>query len=122
MRNFLNGATTVAIFGLFMGNMPAFAQATPVVEQCPVATWTIGYNLWELIPLAESQYKLAIVDVGPTNVRAGVGFDAAILFTAVAGTQVTVLGEAWDTACNQWMYVRLGDGLYWMYGGQVRFL
>ncbi|MBE7383205.1 MAG: hypothetical protein F6J95_017540 [Leptolyngbya sp. SIO1E4] len=119
MKFFLSGAILFAGLSLAIEDANA---ATPVIAQCPVATWTTGYNLWELIPLAESQYKPAIVTEGLTNIRAGMGFESEVVFTLDGGTQVMVVGEAWDGGCNQWMYVRIGSNLYWVHGHQIQLL
>ncbi|NER81755.1 MAG: hypothetical protein F6K42_19770 [Leptolyngbya sp. SIO1D8] len=119
LKYVLSGTVMVASLGLAIE--PASA-ITPVMAQCPAATWTVGYNLWELIPLAESQYKSAIVTDPFTPIRAGMGFESTVLFNAEVGTQVTVIGEAWDTGCNQWMYVRINEGLHWVHGDRLRLL
>ena len=104
--------------------VPGQVKAIPVIDHCPQEQpiWTVGHNIWELIPLAPEQYKRALVHDGPSNVRLEVGFDYDEIFTLPTGAQVTVTGEAWDSGCNQWMRVLIGTNHYWIHGSQLRFL
>jgi uncharacterized protein YgiM (DUF1202 family) len=98
------------------------AKATPVVNLCPQATWTVGYDIGEFIPLAQSQYKTGLVTRGPSHVRSGAGFESAVLLTLDPGSQVTIIGEAWDGGCNHWLRIMVESELYWMHGSQLQII
>lgn len=115
MKSFLSGAIAMVGLGVMVSN--AHAQImTPVLQQCPQATWTNGYHIWEVIPLSPNQYKTAVVAADGVRVRSGAGMDALTLETFNKGVNVTVTGEAWDMACNQWMRVRFRGGSAWIHG------
>ena len=111
----LSGAIALQVLGFGVPKVMA-ETPMPVMDICPQATWTQGYNLWELISLDASQHRIATVIDGPVNVRTGIGFDAPVAFTLNTGVRVRVEGESWDTGCNQWMYVRVEGSLYWIHG------
>jgi hypothetical protein len=119
---FLLSGVAIAI-GLTVAMDSAHA-AIPIVEQCPDATWTEGYSIWDLIPLAPEQYKPAVVFGGSGDIRGGVGYDSPVLFQISEGSRVTIIGEAWDMGCNQWTKIRIGmDGNeYWIHGFQLQML
>ncbi len=117
MNLFLSGAIALASLSVLVEG----AQAqTPVTQQCPQATWMAGYQIWELMPLAPNQYKTATVTGSAVNVRQGAGFDSVVVFTLPFDYQVTITGESWDLACNQWMRIRIGTQDYWMHGDYLR--
>lgn len=123
----LTSGVRLVFSGVFASTLmliPGQVKAKSVIEHCPgaQASWTVGYDIWDLIPLASEQYKTALVYDGPSNVRLSVGFDADVAFTLPTGAQVTVTGEAWDTGCNQWMRVLIGARHYWMHYSQLRLI
>ncbi len=91
-----------------------------VVDQCPEALWTEGYRIDELIPLAEQQYRAAVVHKNGTRLRNKAGFESAIINTLNAGDPLLVVGEAWDSGCNQWMQVQIDGQRLWVHGDLVR--
>jgi uncharacterized protein YgiM (DUF1202 family) len=91
-----------------------------VIDVCPKADWMRDFRLFELNALASWQYRPAQVNVrNGANIRDGVGFDSDIIAALPNNTIVTVIGEAWDSDCNQWMRVETGTGLYWMSGNTL---
>jgi hypothetical protein len=86
----------------------AQASAPWVTDLCPKATWAKDFRIGEMIPLAVSQYRPAIVTTA-TALRSSYGFDGPVITNLKAGTRVTIVGEVWDIGCNQWMVVS-GDG------------
>ncbi|MDB9525093.1 SH3 domain-containing protein [Oscillatoria sp. CS-180] len=117
MKKLLFGSAIV--FASLIGLVSEVRAEVPVRAVCSQATWTDGYNIWEVIPLSPSQYRTAFVIDGPVNVRAGLGYDAEVLFTLDSGNRVTVTGEGWDMDCNQWMRIRIGSNLYWVHGNYI---
>jgi uncharacterized protein YgiM (DUF1202 family) len=91
-----------------------------VVEQCPKAVWTQGYRIHELIPLAERQFHTAFASEDNTLLRNKAGFKSDVLATVRRGEPMTIVGEAWDSGCNQWMQVQWNNQHLWVYGNQVQ--
>jgi uncharacterized protein YgiM (DUF1202 family) len=120
-RRWMHGSTLTLV-----GNSPSRpgnpnrGALTPVASLCPQATWTTGYYIGELIPLAVAQYKSAIVLSRVANVRPGAGFDSAPTGSLAQNEPVIILGEAWDRGCNQWMQVQIGAQRRWMHGYDLR--
>lgn len=101
-------------------SLSSSAQAqTPVLDLCPNVSWADGYNVWELIPLAPNDYKTVTVTGDFVNVRSRMGFDAPVMFTIDLGSQVTKTGESYDSACNQWVRVRISGNFYWIHGNYL---
>lgn len=123
MLKLVLGALTTAAFVCCLPE-PASAQAAliPVTRLCPEATWAAGYYIWELIPLDSTRYKSAQVYNGSADARSGVGFEARVVSSLPIGTQVTIVGEAWDTGCNPWMHILYNDQKYWVHGYDLQLI
>ncbi|HEY9738333.1 MAG TPA: SH3 domain-containing protein, partial [Trichocoleus sp.] len=93
---------------------------TPVANLCPNATWAAGYYIGELMPLKPEQYRSAVVVGDDTNVRDGAGFESRTVLTLDRNAPVTIVGEAWDSGCNQWMQVQINSKRHWMNGNTLR--
>jgi uncharacterized protein YgiM (DUF1202 family) len=129
--NFWMHGNTLA-YGGFDPMLPAMLPptATPepdgwgvdpmVVELCPKAVWAEGYRINDLIPLAERQFHTALASENNTHLRNKAGFESDIVATVNNGEPMTVVGEAWDIGCNQWMRVEWNGQQFWVYGNQVR--
>ncbi|MEM0981852.1 MAG: SH3 domain-containing protein [Cyanobacteria bacterium P01_H01_bin.58] len=115
MKFFLSGAIAMVGLGAMVGDAEAQTNI-PVLLQCPEATWTNGYHIWELIPLDSNDYKSAVVAGDEVLVRSGAGMESSISGSFNRGTRVTVTGEAWDMDCNQWMRIRFRGGSAWVHG------
>lgn len=100
---------------------PSNIDSQAVSVRCPEATWTDGFQINELIALTPDRYKGAKVVGSPSNGRSGAGFDSSVVTTLRKGTPVTVMGEAWDGGCNQWMQVQVGNLVLWMHSSTLRF-
>jgi uncharacterized protein YraI len=100
---------------------PLAAPALPfITTQCLNAGWTEGFRFYELIALAEGQYRPSVVTGNGVRLRAGVGFDAPEVQTLSKGTPIIVTGEAWDSGCNQWMQVQVNGGRHWVSGRHIQ--
>ncbi|MGB3201072.1 MAG: GW dipeptide domain-containing protein [Nodosilinea sp.] len=101
----------------------ADAQEQPplVPSQCPgEPAWTRGFNFYERIALSPNQYRAAVVSSDIADVYAGVGFEAEqASFKLRQDDRVSILGEAWDSGCNQWMQVQTDQGVFWMHGNTL---
>lgn len=99
----------------------AHAQEQPAVPlQCPQnPVWMEGFGFQNLVKLNPRQYRSARVNVSDGRVRDRAGFESNVAFTLPRNATVTVIGEAWDTGCNQWMRVRTDRGDYWMHGNTL---
>lgn len=108
---------TLGVGGIGEGPPPeSFRPRTPVISLCPQATWTAGYYIHELIPLAASQYRSAIVAGDRVQARRGAGFAFDSVTILERGEPVIVTGEAWDQGCNQWMQVQARGRRNWIHG------
>lgn len=94
----------------------SFRPRTPVISLCPQASWTAGYHIHELIPLAARQYRSAITAGDRVQVRRGAGFAFDSVTMLERGEPVIVTGEAWDQDCNQWMQVQARGRRNWIHG------
>lgn len=95
-------------------------EQTLITDKCPQAVWTEGFRFYELIALAESQYRPSVVTRNGVYLRAGVGFEAPEVETLGKGTPVIVTGEAWDSGCNQWMQVQVDGKRRWVSGDFIQ--
>jgi uncharacterized protein YraI len=93
---------------------------TRVRQACPQAPWTEGYHLYELIALAEAQYRPSLVTGRSAPLRDGAGFDAREVGRLQRGTLLIVIGEAWDHGCNQWMRVQVSGDRHWIHGHAIQ--
>ena len=115
------------IHGDFLQNQPIGDDLPPalpaqalITMTCNNAAWTEGFQFYELIALAESQYKPATVTENNVRLRSGVGFDAPEVRRLSQGTPVIITGEAWDTGCNQWMQVQVDGRRSWISGNYIQ--
>jgi hypothetical protein len=92
-----------------------------VTTDCPKAEWMAPFRLFELNELAPSQYhQMRVNSSDGANIRNGVGFASNVVFALPHNSTVTVIGEAWDSGCNQWMQVQVDGQRYWVHGNLVR--
>ncbi|HSM81524.1 MAG TPA: SH3 domain-containing protein, partial [Nodosilinea sp.] len=91
-------------------------EQTLITAVCPDAPWTTGFYFFELIALAEEDYRPSKVMGDDVRLRSGVGFDAAEVGRLSKGTPLIVTGEAWDSGCNQWMQVQVNGSRSWVSG------
>lgn len=91
----------------------ARAQSRPAVPvQCPQPpVWMQEFGFQELMQLSPQQYRQARVNVSRGNLRDRAGFESNVAFTLPRDATVTVIGEAWDQGCHQWMRVRTDRGV-----------
>lgn len=115
-----------SIVELTPANYQGPVPSTPSVDsqmvsvRCPDATWAEGFQIGELIALAPDQYKRAEVVGSPSNGRSGAGFNSPVVATLSKGNPVTVMGEAWDGGCNQWMQVQVDNRVLWMHSSTLQ--
>lgn len=98
----------------------ALPEQPLITSQCPQAVWTEGFRFYELIALAERQYRPSVVTGNGVYLRAGVGFEAPEVAALDQGTPVIVTGEAWDSGCHQWMQVQVDGKRHWVSGDLIQ--
>ncbi|NJL47162.1 MAG: hypothetical protein HC929_06220 [Leptolyngbyaceae cyanobacterium SM2_5_2] len=103
----------------FLVPMPAAQAQTPVLDLCPQATWTRGFNIGEFIPINPSQYWQSEV-MTATPLRRSYGYEGEVVSTLSAGARLTIRGEVWDAGCNQWMAVEINGSRQFVHGHALR--
>jgi len=100
----------------------ADAQEPPIAPiNCPSQpTWTAGFTFYERILLADGQFKTATVNADAAKVHQGAGLASPTAFTLNRGATVTVIGEAWDSGCHQWMQVQVDGKRQWVSGDLIQ--
>jgi|GEM_PF-5536538 hypothetical protein len=119
MLKLIGVALTAYAATLFLGPAPAAKAQTPVLDLCPQATWTGGFNIGEFIPLNPSQYWQAEVTTA-TPLRKGYGYEGGVVSTLSPGARVTIRGEVWDAGCNQWMGVEVNSSRHYIHGHALK--
>jgi uncharacterized protein YgiM (DUF1202 family) len=117
----VGGAATLSFagFALQMVNAQTPSDVSVACPQRPDGVTGVEFN--ELIPYGSNHYRSAWVNSRVANVRRGAGMTQSVDRTLSQGTKVLVTGESWDSGCNRWMQVRIGNGSYWIHGYNLAF-
>jgi uncharacterized protein YgiM (DUF1202 family) len=116
----IGGAVTLSLsgFALQIVNAQTPSDVSIACPQQPAGVSGVEFD--ELVAYSSNHHRSAWVSSREANVRRGHGF-APVDRTLPRGAKVLVTGEAWDSACNRWMQVRIDNGSYWMHGSTLAF-